>query len=85
MMRRTQLYLDDQLWNELHARAREEKTTISELVRRAVRERYFSKLEERKRAMLAIVGIRKGPFAETVEDEVRRMRKDTRMKRIFKK
>ena len=84
-MRRTQLYLDDQLWNELHARAREEKTTISDLVRQAVRERYFSKLEERKRAMLAFMGSRKGPYTETVEEEVRRLRKDTRQKRIWKK
>jgi hypothetical protein len=84
-MRRTQLYLDDQLWNALHVHARQEKTTISELVRRAVRERYVSNLEERRRAMMAIVGIRKGPFTETVEEEVRRLRKDTRMKRLFKK
>lgn len=84
-MRRTQLYLDDQLWNALHTHARQEKTTISELVRRAVREHYVSNLEERRRAMMAIVGIRKGPFTETVEQEVRRLRKDTRTKRLFKK
>jgi hypothetical protein len=84
-MRRTQLYLDDQLWNELHVRVREEKTTISELVRQAVRERYFSKLEERRRAMMAFMGSRKGPFTENVEEEVRRLSNDTRMKRLFKK
>lgn len=82
-MRRTQLYLDDQLWNALHTHARQEKTTISELVRRAIRERYVSNLEERRRAMMAIVGIRKGPFTETVEQEVRRLRTDTRLERIY--
>ncbi len=38
MMRRTQLYLDDQLWNALHARALSQKTTVSQLVREAIRE-----------------------------------------------
>jgi hypothetical protein len=35
-MGRTQLYLDDNLWNVLHTRARTGKTTISELVLEAV-------------------------------------------------
>jgi Ribbon-helix-helix protein, copG family len=58
-VRRTQLYLDDDLWRALHARARDERTTISELVRLAARERYLGKLEERRTAMQALVGIRK--------------------------
>ena len=49
-MRRTQLYLDDQLWGALHARARTEKTTVSELVRQAVRERYLGDREQRRAA-----------------------------------
>jgi hypothetical protein len=59
IVRRTQLYLDDHLWDALHARARSRKTTISELVREAVRERYVGKQEERMRAMKEFVGIRK--------------------------
>ena len=59
-MRRTQLYLDDQLWKALHVRARDQGTTISELVRAAVRERFLGDPEERRRAMEAVVGIRKG-------------------------
>jgi predicted DNA-binding ribbon-helix-helix protein len=39
-VRRTQLYLDENLWSTLHARARSQQTTISELVREVVRERY---------------------------------------------
>lgn len=50
-MRRTQLYLDEDLWGALHARARSERTTISELVRVAVRERYFGKQDQRAKAM----------------------------------
>jgi hypothetical protein len=84
-MRRTQLYLDDQLWNVLHARARAGKTTISELVRRAVRERYFGNQDERRNAMQAIVGIRKtGTDAPVAVDYVRTLRRSTRLERLSK-
>jgi hypothetical protein len=56
-VRRTQLYHDEDLWKVLQVRARQEKTTVSELVRQAVRERYLSKAEERKAAMTAVIGI----------------------------
>lgn len=43
----------------LHARARSTGTTVAELVRTAVREHYLGDLEERRKAMQAIVGMRK--------------------------
>ena len=55
-MRRTQIYLDDDLWKALHARARSAKTTVSELVRQAVREGYAGKSDERRKAMQEFVG-----------------------------
>jgi Arc/MetJ family transcription regulator len=58
-MKRTQFYLDDDLLAALHARARFIGTTISSLVREAVRERYADKLETRKAAVQAFVGLRK--------------------------
>lgn len=57
-MRRTQLYLDTDLWMALHAQAKAQKTTVSDLVRRAARERYLGTGDERRKAMQAIVGIR---------------------------
>jgi metal-responsive CopG/Arc/MetJ family transcriptional regulator len=82
-MKRTQLYLDEQLWNALHARAREEKTTVSELVRQAVRERYLGDLEERRRAMQAFVGIGKHSSRELDASEtVRRLRRGSRLDRL---
>ena len=84
-MRRTQLYLDDQLWNALHARARSEKTTISELVREAVRERYLGSREERMNAMKMFVGSgkdRSGPL-DAVE-YVRDLRRGGRLDRLHK-
>ena len=58
-MKRTRLYLDEDLWDTLRARARREQTTISELVRTAVRERYIGNHGQRMKAMQAFVGIRK--------------------------
>jgi len=86
-MKRTQLYLDDDLWNALHARARQEKTTISALVREAARERYIGDLEERRKAMLAFVGIRKDrkDLPDSTEEYVRSLRRDTRLERLWKR
>ena len=82
-MRRTQLYLDDQLWGALHARARSEKTSISELVRQAVREIYLGDLEKRREAMQGLMGLRKA-HAENGDArmEVRRLRRGSRLDRL---
>ncbi len=85
-MRRTQLYLDDDLWNALHTRARRMGTTISDLVRQAARERYLGNLDERREAMLGIVGIWKDrtDLPESTEEYVRSLRRETRMERLKK-
>jgi hypothetical protein len=85
-MRRTQLYLDDDLWNALHARARAEGTTISDLVRQAAREHYLGNLDERKKAMQAFVGTRKerSEFTDSV-GYVRRLRRGSRIERVGKR
>jgi len=86
-MRRTQLYLDDDLWNTLHTRARSEGTTISALVRQAARERYLGNLDERREAMLAFVGIRKDrkDLPDSTEEYVRSLRRDNRLERLGKR
>jgi len=86
-MRRTQLYLDDDLWNALHTRARREGTTISDLVRQAARERYLGNLDERREAMEAIVGIWKDrtDLPDSTEEYVRSLRRDTRIERLEKR
>ena len=86
-MRRTQLYLDDDLWNALHARARSMGTTISALVRDAARERYLGNLDERREAMEAMVGIWKDrtDLPDSTEECVRSLRRDTRMERLGKR
>jgi hypothetical protein len=83
IMKRTQLYLDDDLWSALHAKALLGGTSISELVRTAARERYMVNLEERRAAMLGIVGLWKDrtdlPDTETY---IRNLRTDDRLKRL---
>lgn len=80
IVRRTQLFLDDQLWLTLHARARSEKTTISWLVRQAARERYLGHHDARMAAMQSFVGIRK-PRARTADgsQEIRELRRGSRL------
>jgi hypothetical protein len=82
-MRRTQMYLEDDLWSVFHARARAEKTTVSELVRNAVRERYLGNLEERRAAMRAVKGIRKPRANEpSAVEEVRALRRGSPIDRL---
>jgi hypothetical protein len=83
IMRRTQLYLDEDLWNTLHLRARQEKTTISDLVRLAARERYIGNADQRRTALMGIAGLWKDrtdlPDTETY---IRELRRDTRQSRL---
>ena len=84
-MRRTQLYLDDHLWNTLHARARSQKTTVSELVREAARERYLSRRDEKRKAMQEFVGSRKRPSDRLDSVQyVRNLRRGDRLDRFRK-
>jgi len=85
IVRRVQVYLDDYLYHTLHARARTQKTSVSELVREAVRERYLGKQDERKKAMEEFVGIRK-ESAESSDAAayVRRLRRGNRLDRLHK-
>lgn len=85
-MRRTRLYLDDHLWSALHARARSQKTTVSELVREAIRDRYFGKQDERRKAMQEFVGIRmeRSEPCDAVE-RVQNLRRGKRLEQLHKK
>jgi hypothetical protein len=82
-MRRTQLYLDDDIWKALHVQARQRRTSVSDLVRQAVRDRYGSSPANRRQAMMALVGMWKDrddlPDATTY---IRRLRRGKRLKRI---
>jgi hypothetical protein len=85
-VRRTQLFLDDHLWSMLHARARSRRTTVSELVREALREHYVGPRDERMKAMRAFVGIRKAASGTPDAVEiVRGLRRGDRLDRLAAK
>jgi hypothetical protein len=81
-VRRTQLYLDDSLWIALHAHAKREGTTISELVRQAARDRYLGDVKDRGEAMLGIVGMRKDRKLPDSTEYIRKLRRGSRMERL---
>jgi len=82
-MHRTQLYLEEDLWKALRARARRQGTTISALVREAARERYLTNFDARRKAMRAFIGIRKDRTdLPDSTDYIRNLRRDTRIERL---
>lgn len=84
-MRRTQLYLDENLWSVLHAHARREGTTVSDLVRQAARQRYMGGMEERIMAMQGLVGIRKDRAdMRNSSKYLRGLRQSSRLERLQK-
>ena len=79
-MKRTQLYLHEDIWKVLHIRSRQRRTSISDLVRQAVREKYGSSPVDRRQAMQGLVGMWKE--REDLPDStayVRRLRKGKRL------
>ena len=82
-MHRTQLYLEEDLWSVLQSQARSAGSSVSELVRQALRERFVGKSEERKQAMRDFIGIRRGrPEFDDAESYVRGLRRDDRLERL---
>jgi hypothetical protein len=85
IVKRTQLYLDDDLWETLHIVARQSRSTVSELVRKAIREKYVGDAATRKETLLSAIGLWGNrtdlPNSQTY---VRNLRKGKRLKRISK-
>jgi hypothetical protein len=83
-MRRTQLLLDDDLWKILHVQADERGTTVSELARQALREKYSDPAALRSEAMEAVIGIWKDrDDIGQAEGYIRQLRKGSRRKRML--
>jgi len=82
-VKRTQLYLDQDLWTRLHLIAGQQGTTVSELVRQAAREKYLEAGDVRREAMLEVVGLWKdrADLAST-EEHVRSLRRGKRLRRL---
>ena len=82
-MKRTQIYLDEDIWKVLHIHSRQRHTSISNLVRQAIRDRYGSSPANRSKAMQALVGIwRDRNDLPDTGKYVRQLRKGKRLSRI---
>jgi hypothetical protein len=80
-MKRTQLYLDEQLWEVMKVHARISRSTVSDLVRRALRDKYLSpRRAERLKSMIGLWKDRTDIGDPT--EYVRKLRKDRRSERI---
>ena len=81
-MKRTQLYLEESVWKLLQIHARQSGTSISELVRQAIRDKYAISPAKRREAMQAVVGMWKDrtdlPDTETYIRQLRRGRRRLR-------
>ena len=83
-MKRTQLYLDEQMARTLAALSRQKGTTVSELVRESVQEKYMSKVDVDKVSLARqLSGIwRDRKDLEEIDQTVRGLRKGRRLKRL---
>jgi uncharacterized membrane protein YccC len=83
-MTRTQLYLDDAVHRRLTRLAKQQGRTLSELVRDALTRVYGAiGPEERLRTLRAIEGLwRDRDDLPDTDEYVRRLRRDTRLKRL---
>jgi Ribbon-helix-helix protein, copG family len=84
-MRRVQINLNEDTWETLRVKARQRQTTISDLVRSALQEKYLLGGFKQKEAMMAAGGLWKGrKDLPDTQAYIRRLRKDRRLERLFR-
>lgn len=83
-MKRTQLYLDEEMARTLAALGRQKGKTVSELVRESVEEKYMSKKDlDKGQLARQLAGVwRDRKDLKDVDRMLRRLRKGTRLKRL---
>ncbi len=83
-MKRTQLYLDDDMAKILSTVSRQRGTSVSDLVRECIREKFVEKNNVDKAELIRqVAGIWKNRRdLEATGKYVRRLRKDTRRQRL---
>jgi predicted DNA-binding protein len=83
-MKRTQLYLDEEMARMLETLSRQRGTTISELVRKSVREHYMlGKHLDKVSLARELSGIwRNREGSKDIEAAIRRLRSGSRLKRL---
>jgi hypothetical protein len=84
-MKRTQLYLDDDIANILSAVSRQQGTTVSSLVRECIREKFGPRQQVDKAALAREIGgvWKKRRDLGATAERVRKLRKGRRLKNIL--
>lgn len=83
-VKRTQLYLDQEMARTLAALSRQRGTTVSELVRESLRERYMSQKEVDKASLARPLGgiWKSRKDLKNIDRTIRKLRRGTRLKRL---
>jgi RNA polymerase-binding transcription factor DksA len=83
-MKRTQLYLDEEMARTLAALSRQEGKTVSELVRESVEDKYMAQRQIDKSAIAReLSGVwRQRNDLKDIGRTLRKLRKGTRLKRV---
>ena len=83
-MKRTQLYLDEEMARTLAALGRQKGKTVSELVRESVEEKYMTRKEIDKGSLARqLAGVwRHRQDLKNIDQTLRRLRKGSRLKRL---
>lgn len=81
LVKRTQLYLDERLWAVIKVHARISKSTVSDVMRQTLQEKYLS--PRRTDILKSMVGLWKEHDSKVDSTEyVRRLRKDRRSESV---
>jgi hypothetical protein len=82
-MKRTQLYLEEETWKVLEILGRQTGTSVSDLVRRAIREKYLSGGNSRQAVLESVVGLWKDrDDLPSTSAYIRALRKGKRLRRL---
>jgi len=82
-MKRTQLYLEEDVWKVLQILSRQSGASISDLVRQAVRERYVGGKANRQQVLMSVVGLwRNRKDLPNTDSYVRGLRQGKRLERV---
>ncbi len=83
-MKRTQLYIDDHLFEALSHLGKEKKTSVSDLVRKALEKVYGNKKSKSsfQKALKSSAGICKNKEFKNTDAYIRSVRKDSRSQRL---
>jgi Ribbon-helix-helix protein, copG family. len=71
MMKRTQIYIEDNDFERLYLLAKANNLTVSELIRQAIKREIFKKLKTNKKNWRGFVGFYKSKIKTKADEEIK--------------